>query len=640
MAIRLFLTQEGNLEINALDQKDFSIEEDGAVLVFPFKTIEKGPHHIVIDPGDRLSGTIEYILVELKKSKCVCELDPYLKRYWDNYCFEKTKIKDIKNKKHKSKSKPNLLQGIFKSTRRPLSHQVNGITHALRIENAANFSVPGSGKTQIALGAFIYWKKKNLIEKLLVIGPASCFDPWESESKECLKHPIKIIRWAGSIAKRRKLGSHVKNADLILITYQTACNDSLLLEQLMRRYKTLLILDESHHVKSPSGARAKTVMRLSPFATKRIILTGTPAPHSLIDIWTQFSFLWPSQQLIGNYYNFKQELEKHKNPVRKLRCELNPFFIRTTKKELGLPDIRKELVVIKKEDIPFEQRKIIELLELKTLVEARKYRLSDMDMDVLRKWRAARIIRLLQSVSNPALLLKKLDYYNIKRELDVDTSDLIEYVNVFLNMKKIPAKINIVIEKTKSLIEAGNKVVIWTWFVENIKLLKKLLHKYNPLMIYGEIKPYEDREDSTLEESRERNIREFKTRKDRPILLGNPAACAESISLHKHCQHAIYLDRNFNCGQFLQSMDRIHRVGMPPGLTAVYYIPLINCAIERSVDKRLKKRQQDLYKLLSDPMPVLGVDDDVWIADSGQELDNAFVDVLKEIKNEKARKSI
>ena len=44
------------------------------------------------------------------------------------------------------------------------------------------------------------------------------------------------------------------------------------------------------------------------------------------------------------------------------------------------------------------------------------------------------------------------------------------------------------------------------------------------------------------------------------VLVANPAAAAESISLHEHCNHALYLDRTYNAGQFLQSQDRIHRL--------------------------------------------------------------------------------
>ena len=632
MAIRLFLTQEGNLEINSLDQKDFDIEDQGVSLFFPFKMIERGEHYIVVDPLDKLGEVLEYMLSELTKNKVPFELDHELKRYWDNFLFEKEKIQKLKNKK-KKKEQVQLLMNIYR--REPLLHQLKGLEHALFVENPANFSVPGSGKTQIALGLFTTWKKQNVVEKAIVIGPASCFEPWENEAKECLNSPIKLIRWSGNVSQRRKIGGFVKDVDLVLVTYQTACNDYLLLEQLMRRHKVLLILDEAHYIKNPASVRAQSTIRLSPFAIRRMILTGTPAPHSLTDIWTQFSFLWPSRQLLGDYQTFRDKVDEGKNSAKKIRDELFPFFMRTTKKDLGLPDIKKNIVRIPANRIPFEQSKIIELLELRTLVEARQLNVSDIDMNVLRRWRAARIIRLLQAASNPALLLSRLDFCS--QNEDIDTSNLVKYASVFLNKQKIPAKVEIVINMAKTIVENGKKVIIWTWFVENIKLLEYLLKDYTPLKIYGEIKPYEEEENPKDEESRERNIREFKNRKDRPILLANPAACAESISLHKHCQNAIYLDRNFNCGQFLQSMDRIHRVGMPKGLTAIYHIPFLNCAIERTVDNRLQKRQNVLYNLLNDPMPVLGIDEDLWIADSDEEVETAYQDLIKEINKDASR---
>lgn len=629
MAVKLFLTPEGNLELNALEAPEFLIEEEGVNLVLPFKTIERGMHHIVIDPLDKLGEVLTYLVSELKRFKINFALDDDLRRFWDNYIDERKKIKTLKEKT-RIKIRPISLGRIYKGTRAALPHQIKGISHALMVENAANFSVPGSGKTQVALGTFLVLKKNRIVEKAMVIGPSSCFEPWENEASECLHDRIKIIRWSGAVHTRRKLGVTLKDADLILITYQTACNDNVLIEQIMRRYKVLLILDESHYIKNPLSSRAELSVRLSPYATKRMILTGTPAPHSLMDIWTQFSFLWPSRLLLGDLQAFRTRIETQKNPLKQLKRELSPFFIRTNKKDLGLPDIKPRIVKIRDSEIPVEQKKIIELLELKTLVEARRLVVSQADLNVLRRWRSARIIRLLQAASNPALLLSRIDGCGVKD--DVDISELIKYAEVFQQKKKIPAKVNTVLEITKMLLKLKRKVIIWTWFIENIKLLEELLAQYHPLKIYGAIKPYED-ENIAQEESRERNIHEFKTKPDRQILLANPAACAESISLHKHCQNAIYLDRNFNCGQFLQSMDRINRVGMPPGVIAEYHIPFINCAIERTVDKRLRKRQEILYSLLSDPMPILGIDDEMWLADSDAEVDAAYQDLIKDIKN-------
>jgi hypothetical protein len=112
------------------------------------------------------------------------------------------------------------------------------------------------------------------------------------------------------------------------------------------------------------------------------------------------------------------------------------------------------------------------------------------------------------------------------------------------------------------------------------------------------------------------------------------------VSLHKVCQHAIYLERSFNAAHFIQSMDRIHRQGMPPGKTAHIEIPSIPCAIERVVNRRLLSRQGALYRLLEDPMPVVGFDDEThqgyFDLEDVEDIDQLFAEVLTEIRAERA----
>ena len=64
----------------------------------------------------------------------------------------------------------------------------------------------------------------------------------------------------------------------------------------------------------------------------------------------------------------------------------------------------------------------------------------------------------------------------------------------------------------------------------------------------------DDEMDTFAENSREVFIRRFK--KDPSsfsLLIANPQACAESISLHRVCHDAIYVDKSYNCGEFMQS---------------------------------------------------------------------------------------
>ena len=47
------------------------------------------------------------------------------------------------------------------------------------------------------------------------------------------------------------------------------------------------------------------------------------------------------------------------------------------------------------------------------------------------------------------------------------------------------------------------------------------------------------------------------------VIITNPHTLAESVSLHKSCHDAVYVELNFNLSQYLQSRDRIHRLGIP-----------------------------------------------------------------------------
>jgi len=67
------------------------------------------------------------------------------------------------------------------------------------------------------------------------------------------------------------------------------------------------------------------------------------------------------------------------------------------------------------------------------------------------------------------------------------------------------------------------------------------------------------------------------------ILVANPAACAESISLHKTCSHAIYYDLSYNCAQYIQSLDRIHRVGGSENKPSYYHFLQYEDTIDQDI---------------------------------------------------------
>lgn len=626
----------GLITVDFTDEPKFAISGHGVELTSGLFVKEFRPQAIVVEDAGQLSSVSSYIRDFLAGKGYEFAFDIELEKTLRQLQGEEQLVDAI----GRGAIKP-LQLGLLTEygIKRPLlSHQLEGVSHAVSITHAANFSVPGSGKTAIALAVYAVLRAQSLVGRLLVVGPASSFDPWEEEFQLTFGRPPRTVRLIGPRAERAELLRYLEGIDFILCTYQMAYRERENLARALRQARYFFVLDESHHIKNIDlGPWARTAIELAPLAERRMILTGTPAPHSPRDLWAQFTFLWPARSVLGSRESFEQRLQASSESVATLKRKLAPFFERTKKSDLSLPEPLPQFVKIPYTDIPKRQRLIIRLLELKTIQEARELGLGTSDLSILRKWRRARMIRLLQAASNPALLTTTaMELGDPGEPLDGEPA-LQALLQDYLD-HETPVKIRHVVEKTRELVKQGNKVVIWAFFVENLRLLRTLLTDLSPLVVYGEVPPYEEDDDPGFE-NRERNIREFKERADRPVLIANPSACSESISLHTVCHHAIYLERTFNCGQLLQSMDRIHRVGMPSGVRPQYHIPLIPCAVEAVLDRRLRSRQEVLYALLDDDMPVLGYEDESLLLEREDDLEEIFGELLREISKEHRRET-
>lgn len=480
--------------------------------------------------------------------------------------------------------------------RQLLPHQFRPVEHLTRVMNAANFSVPGAGKTTMVLAAFQRLKNANEVNCILVIGPGSSFLAWEEEYNECVSSPAEVIRLSGTPEERLVAYRRATEAELTLITYQTAKNDQENLIALLRLRRYLLVLDESHYVKG-NGPWAEMVLRVAPEAHRRIVLTGTPMPNGFTDLWTQTAFLWPEQHLFGNRLQFKS-LVSSSDGQETAKAKVRPLFTRVRKSDLNLPEQRYKRFRISMGPI---QQRIYAALAAKTLSELT---LVPAERSIFREWRKARMVRLLQAATNPALLAQESIEFSVPPEesLGKPLLDLVAHYLRFEMPRKILAADKLV---RRLLADQREKVVVWTHFVRNIELLLELLAEFGPLPLYGAV-PREGPDEE--EYTRERHIRAFRESDQHRVLIANPGAAAESISLHKVSHHAVYLDRTFNAGQFMQSRDRIHRVGLEPHEKVTYHILLSSGSIDETVDRRLLQKEQRMYGLLEDAdLPTVGV---------------------------------
>ncbi len=503
-------------------------------------------------------------------------------------------------------------------------YQVPAVQHAVDVRNAANFSVPGSGKTTITLAVYAILKARGEVEKLVVVGPRACFMPWEEEFEACLGRKPAAVRISGDRTRRIGLYRDADAAELVLLTYQMASNDADDVAAYLQRNKCFLVLDESHYIKRLEGGKwANALLDLAPFAARRLILSGTPAPNSLLDLWSQFAFLWPNPPLLGQRDNYRFRVDQRGNEYDRIKKRLSPFFWRIKKDDLKLPP-----PTFHKVDVPLRpyQRRIYDAIGAKVLKDVVK---APSDRSKLRIWRKAKMVRLLQAASNPSLLAEYSTEFRIP-PLDASglpVDQLIEQYSKF----EFPAKLECAEKLVRKLVKRGEKVILWSTFVHNIKTLESRMKDLRPLSVFGEI-PKDDEENEEF--NREQIIKQFKTPGTSPVLIANPGACAESVSLHKICKHAVYLDRTFNGAQYLQSLDRIHRVGLSPRDKVHYYIIQALDSVDTVVDQRLEDKKKRMLELLEDELPVLNLESSSEDVSEESDEEADFTALVAELKKE------
>ena len=494
-------------------------------------------------------------------------------------------------------------------------HQVRAAFHLSLVGNGANFSVPGSGKTATILIIYEKLRLEGKVNVLFVIGPPACFGPWRTEFKLTLDRDPEYKILAGgdqSIRKSEYYNTISKKAELYLTTYQTLLNDQeeLILFLSKHGMRTFLVVDEAHYIKQIGGSWATTALRIAKYATYRCVLTGTPLPRSYIDVFNLFDFLWPNNNVINSNTKIEiQMLEKNDNLEEAkglLKEAIDPLFYRVSKGELNLlPPLFHTPYIL-------EMNQYEKMLYKAIANKIRDYSKEDYmsNIDLIRLLKRGRITRLRQCVSYPKLLFTALENYD---EPLIDAKSELKDIILNYDELEIPKKLEYLTQFVEGLQRKKQKVVIWAHFIKTLELIKNHLSKqgFYCELIYGQtpIDQTNIDEEEHREKGREMIRNEFiDPNSGLDILIANPAACAESISLHTTCYHAIYYDLSYNCAQYLQSLDRIHRVGGSETNQANYYFLQYKNTIDQDIKENLEKKAKKMYEAIGDDYGIYSLD--------------------------------
>lgn len=471
------------------------------------------------------------------------------------------------------------------------------------MKKSGNFSVPGSGKTASVLGVYAYLKSKGLIKRILVICPKNAFASWIDEFKFCFGDKeelncfnIHSTNYKAVKDRKKALRFDTGVCNLILINYESlkTYKDELLS---LAESETMLVFDEVHKIKRINGEMAIQALNIAKNAAYVIAMTGTPVPNTYMDIYNFLNILFPDDY--REFFGFApNELRQpDEGFIEEINRKLSPFFCRTTKNQLGVPEVNEDILHAVKASAV--ENKIYLILK-------QKYRRNQL----------ALLIRLLQLESNPKMLLQKLDLsefaYVLNDADDINEIDFVDYSNeieALINSIGITAKKQACVNLVEKLIREGKPVIIWCIFVDSINSIAEELRKKNihSKCIYGEV-PLEERQ----------SIIEGFKKGEFDVILTNPHTLAESVSLHSVCHDAVYFEYSYNLVHLLQSKDRIHRLGLGKNqYTQYYYIQQFFCDKdgEYSLDERiynrlLEKEQTMLNAIDSDCLEIMPTNND------------------------------
>ncbi len=436
----------------------------------------------------------------------------------------------------------------------------------------------GLGKTLAVLSAYSLLKKAGENDLLVIACPNSLTRNWLREAKRWVPElMLHLIPQTKSDREKFFKQLHIfphSAIDGIVVNYETLRVDSVFPE--IKRYaetrKGFLCLDESQRVKNPQSKTFEALKELSSVFPRRTLLSGTPTPKDLSDIWGQMFILDRGARLGKSYYRWLGEVAELGNKWSEYAVKR--FF--PDQVEETVARVREVLLRRRKEDVINLPEKTFSIRDIDLIGDQRK-RYDEVCEDLL-------------------IRVTRADGDTFVREINSILEEYLRAVQIASNPRLVdenwkgePAKFSELDEIVTEVVkEREEKIVIWTNYRRNIEELTQRYQFLGSAAFYGDTDPKE----------RQRIVTEFQEPSSRRInvLVAIPAAGGVGITLTA-AQTAVYLDKSWNAEHWLQSVDRIHRIGQSG---TVNIISLHAGGIDELISRSLKRKEKFQAKLLGD----------------------------------------
>jgi SNF2 family DNA or RNA helicase len=180
----------------------------------------------------------------------------------------------------------------------PWRHQKQAYWFAKSLPGCMIAMDMGVGKSRVAIDLIV----NEECQTILVICPKSVLNVWPDQVEKWASDRdilVTVLNEGTAVEKRQDAETALMYARykkvpcMLVITYESSFRDPFASWSLKQKWDCV-ILDESHRIKSPKGVSATYCGKLGKAAKRRVCLTGTPMPHTPLDIWSQYRFLDPT----------------------------------------------------------------------------------------------------------------------------------------------------------------------------------------------------------------------------------------------------------------------------------------------------------------------------------------------------------
>lgn len=436
------------------------------------------------------------------------------------------------------------------------AHQIDAVESALKHDSYAVFAETGTGKTIIGI-ELMQRLRAQYSWRTLIVCPLSCIElVWRPEIAKFAPHLKTVNLW-----KHRK-DKVLPDGDVYVINYESV---ALLDPKLLASFR-IVILDESTKIKNPRAQVTRFLLGMRKQWRHRFVFSGLPAPNGVIEYWSQMAFINPA--ILGdNFWRFRA--------INFFNLRNMPYLWRPTQEfKDRLPHLlARQAYVIKKVDC-------LDLPE-------KTYQVRGCQLSPSQRKAYDQMVKLnITTIKNsPVLaaneLAKMMKLRQITSGFAVDAHGEVQELVDDSKLKLLDEVLD----------ELGDKqVIIWVQFHKEIERIRALLEKHSDIGANNAVLA-----GTETQADKEQAVADFKAGRVQ-YLIAHPRTAGHGLTL-VNCSYAIYYSMSYSLEEYVQSQDRIHRIGQTESVT------YIHLAAEKTIDeviyRALQKKESIAAAVLS-----------------------------------------